>query len=199
MSTEAITLATKEANTELTAAQAAQVMLDGFTIANEDDNEFAAEVLRDVKAKFKEVESKRTGITKPMLEAKRQVDALFKPVLEALAMAEGALKEKIAAYLAATHAANVAAIQAASTAESAEDAAAALATVEAVSTPAGVSTRVMWEPEVIAEDLLMPQFMSPDYGKIKAWMKLHQDADGKPLPIPGVRFNERTVVISRKV
>ena len=197
MSIKAITLATKEAAAELTNASAAQAMIEGLAIVDDESNEFAAEILRDVKARHKALEKQRKAITTPMLEAKKQVDALFKPPRAALELAEATLKGKITDYIERVDAANTAAIQAASAAETVEDAAAALATVTHADAPTGVSVRYVWDAEVIAEDLLDRRFMSPDDSKIKAWAKEHTGPDGAPLAIPGVKFTKRPIVASR--
>lgn len=58
----------------------------------------AADDLREVKRLWKELESKRTAITKPLLEAKRQIDELFKPAKGWLKEAERLLKDEILQY-----------------------------------------------------------------------------------------------------
>lgn len=199
MSKRAITLATKHTQAQLTRAQAAQVELDALTITNQDDQEFAADVLRDVKAQHKALEAERKKITKPMLEAKAAVDALFKPPREALELAESTLKDKIAGYLASVEERNTAAVEAASKAETAEEASAALSTMQHAEAPTGVSVRYVYDPIVVNEGMVDRMFMSPDMNKIKEWMKLHKNPDGSPKPIPGLKFSPRSIVASRKV
>jgi hypothetical protein len=191
--------ATKTTTAALATVQAELEALDGWTIETADDNALAGEALRDVKRRHKKLEAERKKIAGPLLEAKRAVDALFKPPREALEQAERMIKGKIAGYLEAVAERNTAAVEVASTAESLDDASAALATIEHAEAPAGVNVRHTWRAVVIAEDMLDRRFLSPDMSKIKAWAKEHADADGKPLAIPGVRFDREAIVSSREV
>jgi len=191
--------ATKTTTAALATVQAELEALDGWTIDNEDDNALAGEALRDVKRRHKTLEAERKKIAGPLLEAKRAVDALFKPPREALEQAERMIKGKIAGYLEAVAERNTAAVEVASSAENLDDAADALATIEHVEAPAGVNVRHVWRPRVQSEELLDRRFMSPDMNKIKAWAKEHVDADGKPLAIPGVLFEREAIVSSREV
>lgn len=199
MTTNAQEQATKTTTAALATVRAELDALDGWTIDNEDDNTLAAEALRDVKRRHKALEAERKKIAGPLLEAKRAVDALFKPPREALEQAERLIKGKIAGYLEAVAERNAEAVETASTAESLDEASAALATIEHAEAPKGVNVRHVWRPVVIAEDLLDRRFLSPDPAKIKAWAKEHVDADGKPLAIPGVRFDREAIVSSREV
>jgi hypothetical protein len=58
----------------------------------------AAGELQTIKSKAKTLEEQRVAITKPLLEAKRRVDDLFRKPLEYLAEAEGVLKSAINGY-----------------------------------------------------------------------------------------------------
>lgn len=189
--------AERETSTALAVVNEELEALDGWTIDNPEDQEFAADMLRDVKKRHKALEGKRKTITKPLLEAKRAVDDLFRAPREALEQAERILKGKIAGYLEAVEAANTEAVEAASNAETVDEASEALANVEHVDAPKGVSVRYVWKPRVIAEDLLDRRFLSPDMGKIKAWMKEHTKPDGEPLAIPGVAFDKSPIVSAR--
>lgn len=191
--------AEQQASAALTVVQQELEALDGWTVDSDEDNAFAAEMLQDVKQRHKRLETERKKITKPMNAALRAVNDLFRKPREALEQAERLIKGEIAAYLEAREEANTAAFEAAADAETVEEASAALASVEDASTPAGVSVRYKWRAVVVAEDLLMPQFLSPDRAKIEAWASSHKGPDGEPLPIPGVRFDREPIVSSRAV
>lgn len=167
--------------------------LDGWTIDDEDDNEFAAEMLRNVKSRHKYLEDKRKGITGPMNKAMRAVNDLFRPPRTALENAERILKSKIAGYLEACEAANTAALVAASTAETVEEASAALATVEHADAPKGVSVRYKWRAIVVNEELLDRRFLVPDIAIIEEWGEKYGRV------IPGVEFERVPIVSSRAV
>lgn len=195
----ATTQATKTTTLALATVTAELEALDGWTIDTADDNALAGEALQDVKQRHKALEAERKKIAGPLLAAKKAVDDLFRPPRAALEQAEQLIKGKIAGYLEAVAERNDAAVEVASTAESLDDASAALATIEHAEAPAGVNVRHVWRAVVISEDMLDRRFMSPDDSKIKTWAKEHVDGDGKPLAIPGVRFDREAIVSSRKV
>ena len=171
--------------------------LDGWTIAHEDDNDFAASMLRDVKARHKALETKRKAITVPINRALKEINSLFRPPRERLEDAEKILKGKIAGYLEAVEAKNAAALEAAAAAETLDEATNAIALVTDAEAPKGVSVRYVYRPIVVDEGALDRRFLSPDPAKIKAWAKEHADADGKPLAIDGVKFERDAIVTSR--
>jgi hypothetical protein len=76
------------------------MLAESFPIATAADFEAAGEELKRIKAKEKEIETMRVSITKPLLDAKRRVDDLFKKPLDLLDKAEKAIKSGIAGYLA---------------------------------------------------------------------------------------------------
>lgn len=172
--------------------------LDGWAIDDAEGSELAAAMLRDVKARAKGLEEKRTSITKPINIALRAVNALFKPPKAALAEAEHALKGKIAAYLEACDAANTAALVAAGTASTPEDAAAALATVETVAPPGGVSVRYTYRAQVVDAGAVPSVFLSPDLALIEAH-GARMRAAGQPAGVPGVTWEKIPIVTSRAV
>jgi hypothetical protein len=69
-----------------------------MVIATADDCEAAAEDLKAIKSRQKALEDARTTITKPLLEAQRAVNALFKGPQDMLTQAEQIVKRGILAY-----------------------------------------------------------------------------------------------------
>ena len=65
---------------------------EGFEITEPAEFEASGELLREIKAKQKEVGDTRTAITRPMDEAKRRVMELFAPVSQRLISAEQKIK-----------------------------------------------------------------------------------------------------------
>lgn len=171
--------------------------LHDWKIEGEDDMQFAGDMLADVKGRMKRLEAQRTKITKPMNAAKKAVDELFKTPRTALEEAERLLKGKIAGYLEAAAEDNDEAYIEAAEAETVEEATAALATVRDVAAPKGVSVRYTYKPRIVNEGMVMPEFCSPDMGKIKAYMRENKNDDGSPSPIPGVIFDREPIVASR--
>jgi hypothetical protein len=183
----------KEALVEATWAETdALETLRGFEIPDDEEQEFAAKLLREVKEQWKTIEAQRKKITTPLNEALKQTNALFKPVLTALEEGESLLKSKITAYLEQKARANTAALQAASVAPTPAAATAALSTVAPVAPPTGVSVRHVWKFEVTDPDLVPREYCSPDGKKIGA-------VDPTTTQIPGVRFFQEPVVSSRRV
>lgn len=172
----------------------AQERLQALPISNDDGQQYAVDLLREIMAQWDVVEEERTKITKPLNDAKKATDALFKPVLTALKQAEKTLKDKIAAYLQAKQATNVAALQAASVAETPALAQHAMAFVAPVESPQGVSVRPVWRFTVTEPDAVPRALCSPDTKKITA--ACQYGLDGNPLPIPGVEwFPDSTVTV----
>lgn len=173
--------------------------LRAFEIVNDEQQEFAAQLLREVKAEQSLVEGERKKITKPLNDAAKATNALFKPVLTALEEAESALKGKIAGYMAAKQSANVAALQAASTAPTAMAAAQSMDLYAPVAAPQGISVRQVTKFEVTDPDLVPRHLCSPDMQKISTELQKKSDKYGQPDLIPGVRVFQEPVVSSRRV
>jgi len=69
-----------------------------ITIASQAELELASEVLKEVKARYKELDTQRKSITKPIDDAKKAVMELFKDPLELLEKAESKLKRMMLGY-----------------------------------------------------------------------------------------------------
>lgn len=186
---QATTIALATINDELEA-------LDGWTIDNTEDNEFAAEMLQDVKQRHKALEAQRKTITKPLTAAKKAVDDLFRTPRGLLERAEVLLKGKIAVYV-DTSEANTAALKEAANAETVEQAAAALSTIEHIEAPAGVSVRYKYRAIVFSPDIVPDEFRIPDEVAIQRYTDEAVKIHGEPTPIPGVRFDKEPIVTSR--
>lgn len=191
---EAIVLAKKAAD-DFNEVSANLVEVRELPITTDEEQEFAAEGVRWVKEKYAEFEEKRTNITTPMNVALREVNALFRPKLDALKEAERVLKRKIAAYLELKDAQNMEAIEAAAVAETPAEASKVLAEIKAVQEPAGIGRRYVWKYEVYDAAALPREFLEPAMWKIG---RAVQDSDGAR-EIPGVRVFKEAVVSSRRV
>ncbi len=92
---------TAEAQTDLALVTTeAQDLLELVRDTVEGDADLARTVMTDAALKHKELDDKRTAITKPILAGKRKVDELFAPALKAYKtveiIARAALKKEIA-------------------------------------------------------------------------------------------------------
>jgi len=166
--------------------------LRAFEIATDAQQEFAAQLLREVKSEYALVEGERKKITKPLNDAAKATNALFKPVLTALEEAEETLKGKIAGYMAAKQDANVAALQAASAAPTAMAATQSMGAYEPVVAPQGVSVREVEKFEVVNPEQVPRYLCSPDTKKIQDELAKGNRA------IPGVRLFKESVVSARR-
>lgn len=164
---------------EHTGAVAFLEAVEDLDVASQADLDFASELLVSVKAKHKAFEERRTAITKPILAAKREVDALFSPVLKPLETAEGILKEKVGAYAIAREQ------ERRQLMASGETNPAALAPVELV---VGVSVKELWDFEVLDAGAVPRRYLTVDRAQVL--MSLGED-------IPGIRFFKRGQVAVR--
>lgn len=146
-------------------------LLQSFQIISHDTHVQAGALVQNVKAKWAELEVKRTSITQPINEALRAVNALFSPVQGPLKQAEVILKSKIAAYTLEQHQLQERAMQAAAAAIQAGQMAAAtqhVATLAPAVPLQGISVKPKWAYEIIDADAVPRQFCSPDHAKIMA-------------------------------
>lgn len=79
-------------------AQAALDMATDYPVADDESYQLAADELKAIKAKAKELEQKRVSITSHLLSAKKAIDDLFRVPQDRLAEAERRLKAAMLAY-----------------------------------------------------------------------------------------------------
>ncbi len=87
-----------EAEGEVVEAQGILKGIDDIDIGNQDDLNFASEILTDIKGKKKTLENERGKATRPLLDALNVIRGWFKPAVEVLAQCENKLKAKISGY-----------------------------------------------------------------------------------------------------
>lgn len=191
--------AKKVTTIELAGVREGLVLLKGLSVINEAEQEFAAEILRDVKAKHTALEKKRKAITGPLNQVLKEVNDLFRPVRLALEQSEFLLKGKIATFLAECEARNAEALEAAGSAESSEAAEAALAQLSPVAAPLGVSVRYSWVFEITEPEEVPRALWSPDPAKVDGELQAALKRSGRPPEISGVTFTKRPIVTARQV
>lgn len=174
MSPAPTTIATKEADKATHNANDLAALVDHI-----EDPDEATALLTDVQANIRTLEQKRKKITKPLLEAKREVDALFKPPIKILEDAKMALKRIIAKAIDERRAEQHAALQAGDV-----DGALAVKEPEA-------SSKTVTRYRVVDENKVPRKYWKLDDAKIK---KAVEDGETE---IPGVEVYEETVVIAR--
>ena len=165
-------------------------VVDGFQIENAEQAELASECLTELKAKLDLVEETRTSITKPLLEAKRKVDALFKPISTGLKTSLDIVRGRLGTYTAQQRIEAQRLLEEASQSEP-EDAAALVAASNRAQADAP-SVREVWRFEIEDASKLPSQFLVPDEKAIGAVVR-SQKGNAK---IPGVKvFVEHRAVI----
>lgn len=193
-----------EANTqdelreETAEAKGALEEVKALEIQTQDDLDFAAETLAEVKGRSKRLKERLDLITKPMNEALKSARALFKPAMDYYGEIESELKKRISEHALRQEEANRQAMLAASAAHEAGDSegtAEALASVTTLGEVSGLSTRQTWDFIVEDVSLLPREFLIPNEKLLGAHAR---SAKGHaPTPIPGVRFVPKVVVASR--
>lgn len=167
-----------------TAAQDANEALDlirSFPCETADDEAAIAGFVREFRAREKAIDEKRTKVTKPLLQAKKEVDALFAPVLEALKQAQAICRAKLADAEArrATERARALAVAVAS-----PSVATLAAAAQETPKPAGVGYRTSWNFTVNDIDQVPREYMTIDWSKINITAQGFT-GDTPPPPIPG--------------
>ena len=178
----------------------AMALLQGFSIATEEDHARAGAILQVVKAQWNALEERRTAVTGPLNEALRTVNDWFRPVQGPLKDAERILKERISAFVLARKAANEAAMLAASEAAQAGDGATAMVHVGAIQEAPklqGISFKEVWSFEVVNIDEVPREFMCLDETKVRDAIWYADTQKTPPRPIPGLRFFLKGQVTAR--
>jgi len=98
MSNETVTVATPDAVLLVKDAEGILVLAQGYAIDSVQMFELAADELKSIKAKAKDLDDRRKAITKPLDEAKARVMDLFRRPLELLGQAEALLKRAMLGF-----------------------------------------------------------------------------------------------------
>ncbi len=152
-----------------------------------------SERLSDVAALTKTVEERRTSITKPLLESKRSIDALFKPLTDPLKEADTIIREKLRSAarkrLQAEREA-LAKAQAALTAGLVDESDAALDTIPEFLETSGSTSQRTWAWKVADFSALSDTFKTVDTSAIDAAIRAHtRTGSTEPPVIPGLVFD----------
>ena len=187
-------------------ALALRGQIKSITIQNEDQYKQTSDFLVSLNNQYKKIEDRRTAITKPMNEAKRQVDMLFKPALNALEEIVTDVKRSMSVYLKEAQAARERAMLEA--ARLAQSAPVTGTTPEAKEFQALVAQASAGNPEangnvytkarfvfVIENPALVPdEFWMIDEKKIAQFV----GERGMLANIPGVKVSQETQIIARR-
>ncbi len=181
-----ITAATTEADEVLSEVKT-------FVIGNDADLTLAADLLADVKGRNKRLAEMKEQATRPINEALKNIRGWFRPAEDKLAQIEQAIKASIATFTNAQEQARrdaVKQLEASATSGEAQVALTALSTAQ-VAPVVGLSTRKIWQMEILDASAVPRQYCTPDEVMIRAAVT------SGVREIPGVRIFEKTVVASR--
>ena len=88
----------EDVQTLVTQAEGDIILAQCFTVASDDDYAQASEILKIVKGRYQEIETKRKAMTLPLDEAKRRIMDFFRQPLEQLGNAEHQIKSALLAF-----------------------------------------------------------------------------------------------------
>lgn len=184
---------------EHAATVAALAELDSFTVANDDDATFAADLIREVKDKHRQLDDRRKEVTGPLNQTVKTINGWFKPALDALENAERKLKSKVATFVQERERQTREALAAVAAAQTAEDAKRALAEAQPPAfLPQGMSARMVWRWRVVDVNAVPRSFCIPDAQRIEAELRGAVKDGGSPPTIDGIEFFQETQMAVRR-
>ncbi len=170
-----------------------------FEIEDEDDYEFLATKLKEIKACNAEIEKRRKEVTQPLNAAIKAFSNWYKPSTDVLDESEVIIKKKLGEYTLKRRLADEARAKeiAAAAREGDFDKAhkASQALVGEVRVQ-GVAVRDTWQYDLENLDEVPREFLTLDHSAVKLYIKAAGKDD--PKPIPGIKFTRGTQVIARK-
>lgn len=166
----------------------------GFEIVSAEDLELVEAARAEAKGKWKELEAKRQTVSKPLNEAIRAHNALFKPVLTALEALGKCWDDSLRAYRARCEAERAEAIAIAHAAEAPEEIReAVMIAAEAVPQNQGTMYIDHWVFEIEDESKIPREYLLPDLAKIGQVVKAMKESTS----IQGVNAFNRPIVRGR--
>lgn len=146
-------------------------VLETFELIDSETADQAGSLLKEVHGELQKLEISRKAAKAPALEAGRDIDAFFRPVIGAWQGAKTALTRKLTAYTRQLEAARAKAVAEAAAAAQARDTPAveaALAQVKAPSTTQGTMQRTSIEVVVVDAALVPREYLMVDMASLKA-------------------------------
>ena len=187
-----------EATTMLAHAQQVAAAVPALSISNAAEYLQAGQGLVEIKSRWKAVEEKRTSLVKPLNDVVKNINAMFKPVLDQWDTTMDVVKRAMIDYQ----------VQEADVQRKALEAAAAMAqqgqtgqeftalVAQGSAMPAkaqGISTRVMWRWKVTDVALVPREYLCVDASKLDAVVKEAKEG----VNIPGIEVYREEVMAVR--
>lgn len=162
--------------------------VQGLDLTTQTNRDKAGKLVARIRERIADLKAQREAITGPLNEAKRRVDALFKPVAEYWQSCNVALSDRLLAATEEAEKAQMKALAAVADAGGNTDLATLTVAHDTPRTPEGLQERVSWDAEVIDETAVPQEYKITivDLATIRALAK----ASKGQLAIPGVRVFE---------
>ena len=178
---------------------AALAELDSFAVANDDDATFAADLIREVKGKHRQLDDRRKEVTGPLNATVKTINGWFKPALDALETAERRLKSQVAMFVQERERQTREALAAVAAATDANEATKALAEAQTPAfLPQGVSARMIWRWRVTDANAVPRSFCAPDAQLIENELRGAVKSGSSPPTIDGIEFFQETQMAVRR-
>jgi len=174
----------QQVQVELETANRLLAVLQNWKLETPADVDKAGNLLTGAHERWKELEALRKSVAKPAYDAQKTINDHFRPALQAWLQAKNETKRVMQEYRQVQEAANQARIEAAAAGN-----AAALAQVQPVAPPAGVSYQEDIDIQVINFDLIPREWLAVDWSKLKIAARTGQ------APPPGVTFTRKPKVV----
>lgn len=184
-------LITPEANAEIDRTRASHNALErarDWPCETAEEQSEVTTMLSMVQARLAAIEATRTSITKPLLDAKRRVDELFRGLSEPYELTKESLKSKLAAAAMRHRAALAAATEA------------AIAGDDPVFAPVVAAPPALaWEWSYSVDDLgkVPRDYLTLDSAAVRAFMSTYRKSDVIP-QVPGLSFTRVPKVVARR-
>ena len=197
--TDPITLAAQNEATALL-AQARQVAaaVPTLTIATADEYQAAAAGLVELKGRWKVVEEKRVSLVKPLNDVVKNINAMFKPVLDSwdttMTVVKRAMQDYQTREAEAQRKALEEAARLAQQGQTGQEFTALVAQGSAIPAKAqGISTRAIWRWRVVDAAAVPREYLCVDATKVDALVKLQQ-GEAK---VPGIEVYREEIMAVR--
>lgn len=193
-----VTNAQTEATTMLAQAQQVAAAVPALSISNAAEYLQAGQGLVEIKSRWKAVEEKRTSLVKPLNDVVKNINAMFKPVLDQWDTTMDVVKRAMLDYQVREADAQRKALQAAATmaqqGQTGQEFHALVAQGSAMPVkPQGITSRVIWRWKVTDAALVPREYLCVDASKLDAVVKEAKEG----VKIPGIEVYREEVMAVR--
>lgn len=193
-----VTNAQTEATTMLAQAQQVAAAVPALSISNAAEYLQAGQGLVEIKSRWKAVEEKRTSLVKPLNDVVKNINAMFKPVLDQWDTTMDVVKRAMLDYQVREADAQRKALEAAATmaqqGQTGQEFHALVAQGSAMPVkPQGITSRVIWRWKVTDAALVPREYLCVDASKLDAVVKEAKEG----VKIPGIEVYREEVMAVR--